>query len=109
MRVYVGTSGYNYPEWRGHFYPEKHPTKAMFAFYATKFRAVEINYTFYQSPTEKTIDGWRAQAPEGFRYALKAPQRITHFKRLVDCGEPLGYFAERARDLGPYRGLQVLR
>lgn len=104
MRVHVGTSGYNYPEWRGHFYPQKLPASAMFRFYAERFGTVEINYTFYQTPTEKTIDGWRTQAPERFTYALKAPRRITHLKRLVDCAEPLRDFTQRARDLGPFRG-----
>lgn len=104
MRVFVGTSGYNYPEWRGHFYPEKLPAKEMFGFYAGVFRSVEINYTFYQTPTAKTIEGWRTQAPDGFTYALKAPRRITHLKRLVDCAEPLGYFTDRARDLGSHLG-----
>jgi uncharacterized protein YecE (DUF72 family) len=104
MRVHVGTSGYNYPEWRGHFYPEKLPAKDMFAFYATRFRTVEINYSFYQTPTPKTIDGWRLQAPDRFTYALKAPRRITHLKRLVECGEPLTYFCDRARELDGHLG-----
>lgn len=104
MRVHVGTSGYNYPEWRGHFYPEKHPAKEMFAYYSGIFRSVEINFTFYQNPTEKTVAGWREQAPEGFVYALKAPRRITHLKRLVDCAEPLQFFWVRAVALRPFLG-----
>jgi uncharacterized protein YecE (DUF72 family) len=104
MRVHVGTSGYNYPEWRGHFYPEKHPAKQMFAFYAAHFRSVEINYTFYRMPTAKTTEAWLAQAPPGFTYTLKAPKRITHEKRLVDCGETVRVFCESARVLGPHLG-----
>ena len=104
MRVHVGTSGYNYPEWRGHFYPEKWPAKEMFAFYAQAFRSVEINFTFYQNPTEKTVDGWRDQAPPGFIYALKAPRRITHLKRLVECAEPLAFFWDRVTALRPHLG-----
>lgn len=104
MRVYVGTSGYNYPEWRGHFYPEKHPAKGMFRFYAERFRSVEINYTFYRMPTMATIEAWRAQAPDGFSYALKAPKRVTHDKRLLDCVDPLSVFCEHARALGPHLG-----
>ena len=64
MHVYVGTSGYNYPEWRGSFYPEKFSTDKMLAYYAERFRTVEINYTFYRMPTEKLLAGWAAGTPE---------------------------------------------
>ena len=102
MDVAVGTSGYNYPEWKGTFYPEKIPASKMFAYYAERFRTVEINYTFYRMPTPKLTEGWRAQAPEGFRYTLKAPKRITHDKRLVDCEDAMAMFIESARGLGPH-------
>ena len=104
MRVHVGTSGYDYPEWKGSFYPEDLPATRMFAFYADRFATVEINYTFYRMPTPKTTEGWRAQAPEGFRYVLKAPKRITHIQRLADCAEDLAFFCESARGLGPHLG-----
>lgn len=104
MRVHVGTSGYNYPEWRGTFYPEDLPAGRMFEWYAARFRTVEINYTFYRMPTTKTTSAWHDQAPEGFRYALKAPRRITHEKRLKDCADSVGFFAEAARVLGPHLG-----
>jgi uncharacterized protein YecE (DUF72 family) len=104
MRVYIGTSGYNYPEWRGTFYPEGFPAKQMFGFYSERFSSVEINYTFYRMPTAKTTEGWRSQAPEGFAYALKASRRITHDRRLKDCAESLQYFCEAARGLGPHLG-----
>jgi uncharacterized protein YecE (DUF72 family) len=104
MRVHVGTSGYNYPEWRGHFYPDDLPAKKMFAFYAERFGTVEINYTFYRMPTPKTTEGWRAQAPDGFRYVLKAPRRITHDARLKDCAENVQFFCDAARGLGAHLG-----
>ena len=104
MRVHVGTSGYNYPEWRGHFYPEELPAKEMFGFYAKVFRTVEINYTFYRMPTTKTTAGWLEQAPDGFTYALKAPQRITHIQRLKDAGENVTFFCDSARVLGAHLG-----
>jgi len=104
MRVYVGTSGYNYTEWRGTFYPDGLSAKKMFGYYSERFSAVEINYSFYRVPTTKTAENWRAQAPEGFRYALKTPRRITHDRRLQDCEETLGYFCESARLLGPHLG-----
>lgn len=100
MRIHVGTSGYNYPEWKGTFYPEKLPASKMFAFYAERFRTVEINYTFYRMPTLKNADDWRAQAPDRFTYTLKTPKRISHDKRLVDCAEPMTRFVECAHALG---------
>ena len=104
MRVHVGTSGYNYPEWRGTFYPDDCPAKAMFGFYAGRFATVEINYTFYRMPTPKTTAAWLAQAPPGFRYALKAPQQITHVRRLKDAQDAVGFFCDSARVLGPHLG-----
>jgi uncharacterized protein YecE (DUF72 family) len=100
----VGTSGYNYPEWRGTFYPQDHPAKEMFAFYATKFRTVEINYTFYRMPTQKTTSAWLAQAPDGFTYALKAPQRLTHIKRLMNCEDDVKFLCDAALVLGAHLG-----
>ena len=104
MRIHVGTSGYNYPEWRGTFYPADLPAKQMFGYYAKRFRTVEINYTFYRMPTAKTTEGWQAQASEGFTYALKAPRRITHDRRLAGAGELLDFFCQSARGLGPHLG-----
>ncbi|HSF06126.1 MAG TPA: DUF72 domain-containing protein [Methylomirabilota bacterium] len=100
MRAWVGTSGYNYPEWRGSFYPADLPAARMLAFYAERFAVVEINATFYRMPTAKTLAGWAAATPPGFRFALKAPQRITHFARLRDVDEPVRYLCDAARTLG---------
>jgi uncharacterized protein YecE (DUF72 family) len=102
MDIAVGTSGYNYPEWKGTFYPDPFPASKMFAYYAERFRTVEINYTFYRMPTPKLTEGWREQAPEGFRYTLKAPKRITHEKRLVGCEDAMAMFADSAGRLGPH-------
>jgi uncharacterized protein YecE (DUF72 family) len=104
MAIRIGTSGYNYPEWRGSFYPEKFPASKMLPYYAGRFATVEINYTFYRMPSPRTIAGWDAETPAGFTFALKAPQRITHFARLRNVDEPLGYFLEIARGLGPKLG-----
>ena len=91
-RIWIGTSGYNYPEWRGSFYPEKMKPAGMLPFYAAAFDSVEINYTFYRMPNAKTIEGWAAATPEDFRFVLKAPKRITHEKRLKDFGDTLAVF-----------------
>jgi len=99
LAIRIGTSGYNYPGWRGSFYPEKFPTSKMLPYYADRFATVEVNYTFYRMPSAKTIAGWDAETPAGFCFALKAPQRITHFARLRDVDEPLRYFLDTARGL----------
>ena len=104
MNVHVGTSGYNYAEWKGSFYPKDMTPRRMLPYYAERFGTVEINATFYRMPVAKTLAGWDAATPERFVLALKAPQRITHFKRLRDVGEPLGDFGEIARTLGPKLG-----
>ena len=98
--VFVGTSGYNYPEWRGTFYPEKFSTDKMLAYYAERFPTVEINYTFYRMPTEKLLSGWAAGTPESFSFTLKAPRRITHDAKLQRCEELLEVFCRTARTLG---------
>src|SRR5262245_32197068 len=102
MRVHVGTSGYNYPEWRGTFYPSDLPAKAMFDFYAARFHTVEINATFYRMPTRKLAEGWHDKAPDGFSYTLKAPRRITHDTRLKDCKDSVDFFVDSARGLGDH-------
>ena len=104
MAVRVGTSGYNYPEWRGSFYPAGFPTARMLPYYAERFDTVEINYTFYRMPSPKTVAGWAEETPAGFTFALKASRRITHDARLRDVAEPLRYFLDVARGLGPKLG-----
>ena len=101
--ILVGTSGYNYPEWKGSFYPADLPASKMLPYYASKFPTVEINYTFYRMPTPKLIAGWRAQVPPSFRFTLKAPKRITHDKRLRagEVAESVNGFVTAASELGP--------
>jgi uncharacterized protein YecE (DUF72 family) len=103
-RFLVGTSGYNYPEWKGAFYPSDLAASKMLPYYAERFPSVEINYTFYRLPNSKTVNGWAAATPDGFRFALKASQRITHFQRLRDVEEPVRFFCNMARLLGPKLG-----
>ena len=92
MKFHVGTSGYEYKEWKGIFYPEKISPRAMLRFYGERLDAVEINYTFYHMPTERIISPWAEQVPDGFVFAFKAPQVITHLKQLRDVGEETDYF-----------------
>ena len=107
--LYVGTSGFAYPEWKGSFYPADLPQARMLAHYATLLGSVEINYTFRRLPTEKVLEGWRAQTPEGFRLTLKAPQRITHVKRLVDVGDEVDELVRRSVGLGNRLGVLLFK
>ena len=104
MEVRVGTSGWNYPEWKGSFYPETIKPAAMLPFYAGRFSTVEVNNTFYRMPTATVVEGWAAAVPPAFTFVLKAPQRITHFARLRDVDEPLRFFCDTARLLGARLG-----
>lgn len=103
MRLWIGTSGYSYAEWKGAFYPADLPAKKMFGFYSERFATVEINATFYRMPTDKLIAGWVEAAPEGFRYTLKAPKMFTYSKKLLDVAQPLDFFLGRAKKLGEKR------
>ncbi len=104
MRLHVGTSGYNFPEWKGTFYPAKIKPPEMLPYYAGRLSTVEINYTFYRMPTAKTVAGWNAAVPDGFTFVLKTPQRITHIARLRDVDDSLRFFTETLRPLGPKLG-----
>lgn len=91
MKIQVGTSGYGYKEWKGIFYPEKISPHEMLHFYGERFNTVEINYTFYHMPTVAGLTSWAEQVPDDFTFALKAPQVITHFKLLKNCGDETKY------------------
>ena len=104
MNFYVGTSGYSYTKWKGSFYPAKMSTKEMLGFYAARFRSVEINNTFYRPPAASVLEGWAGQVPASFRFVLKAPQEITHFRRLTNVVEFVSSFLEAAGTLGKRLG-----
>ena len=104
VRVLAGTSGFSYKEWKGSFYPEDLPAEDMLRFYAQRLPAVEINNTFYRMPKAGLLAGWAEQVPDGFRFVLKASQRITHFKRLKEASEEVGYFLRVAETLGDRLG-----
>ena len=92
MEKFIGCSGWSYPDWKGVVYPESLPASKWFSHYATLVGTVEVNYTFYHFPKEKTIVNWEERAPKGFIYTLKAPRLITHIKRFSDCKKLLDDF-----------------
>ena len=109
MRYLIGTSGYNYPEWRGSFYPEKFPTAKMLAYYAERFNTVEVNYTFYRIPTPALLEGWAKGTPDGFTFTLKAPRRITHDSKLQRVEDLTQTFCRTAATLGPKLGVLLFQ
>lgn len=103
-RVFIGTSGYAYPHWRGPFYPERLPQREWLGFYADHFETVELNNPFYRLPKAKTFRSWRAAVPKGFVFSVKASRYITHVKKLAAPAQPLRLLLGRARALGPALG-----
>ena len=104
MKLWVGTSGYSYKEWLGNFYPERLAAKEMLRFYTSRLPAVEINNTFYRLPKESVLLSWAEQAPADFRFVLKAPQKITHVKRLKDAEAEVEYLFRVGKALGSNAG-----
>ena len=104
-QIYVGTSGFSYPHWRGKFYPEKLPTKSWLSFYSEHFFTVELNSPFYRLPERKTFVGWRKKTPKPFIFSVKMNRFVTHVKRLEDVKEPIDRFFDAveglAEKLGP--------
>lgn len=103
--LWVGTSGYVYPHWRrGEFYPQGLRQRDELAFYAERFRTLELNNPFYRLPEPETFDRWRDTVPDGFVFAVKASRYITHIKRIRDAADPLELFLGRASRLGSKLG-----
>ncbi|MFA6170285.1 MAG: DUF72 domain-containing protein [Candidatus Margulisiibacteriota bacterium] len=104
MNYYIGTSGYGYKEWQGNFYPEKISAGKRLSFYASRLMTVEINNTFYRMPTINVVEAWADQVPAGFIFAVKAPQMITHIKRLQNVSKEARYFFTIVSVLGKKLG-----
>jgi uncharacterized protein YecE (DUF72 family) len=106
MTLLAGASGYSFKEWKGHFYPEAIKPDAMLAWYAARLPTVEINHSFYRMPQASVLENWAGSTPEGFRFAIKAPRRITHLARLKPetAAEPLEYLYRALAALGAKRG-----
>jgi len=88
----IGCSGFHYKEWKGIFYPESLPQKEWFKFYAEKFNTLELNVTFYRFPALSFLETWYNTAPDNFRFAVKVPRLITHYKKFTDCSRLIDDF-----------------
>lgn len=109
MPLYAGTSGWQYQDWRGAFYPEKLPASKWLEEYATQFPTVENNGTFYRLAAPETFAAWRQRTPAGFLMAVKASRYLTHVRRLRDPAEPVGRLLTAAIGLGDRLGPVLLQ
>jgi uncharacterized protein YecE (DUF72 family) len=108
MGIYVGTSGWAYSSWKPDFYPAKLPSKKFLEYYGTQLNSVEVNYTFRQLPSGAMLEGWLAATSPRFALSFKAPQRITHFARLKDCGQLLDAFYKSLAPVQSAKRLGIL-
>jgi uncharacterized protein YecE (DUF72 family) len=107
--IWIGTSGFQYPEWKGSFYPEKISAVKMLPYYSERFSTTEINYTFNKIPTVKALDNWMSATPENFRFSLKAPKLITHIKKLQNADAILKEFWKAAKRLNRKLGVVLFQ
>ena len=109
MKLYVGTSGFSYKEWKGGFYPQQISASEMLSYYASRLPAVELNNTYYRLPQRSAVENWRTQVPEDFRFSVKAPRTITLFRRLKDAAEPTKRLLETVSVLEDRLGAVLFR
>lgn len=109
MPVHIGTSGWQYRDWKGAFYPSRLPQRLWLEHYAQAFATVEVNATFYRLPKPDAVDSWRRATPEDFVAALKVSRYLTHVRRLRDPADPVYRFLGVARRLGRKLGPLLLQ
>jgi len=109
MTLLVGTSGWQYRDWRGGLYPDGLPQRAWLGHYAERFATVEVNNAFYRLPERPTFERWREQTPDGFVVAVKVSRYLTHVRRLRDPAEPVARLVDRAAGLGDRLGPYLLQ
>jgi uncharacterized protein YecE (DUF72 family) len=109
LPLFVGTSGWQYRDWRAAFYPKNVPVSRWLEEYATRFPTVENNGTFYRLPAPDTFAAWRARTPDGFLMAVKASRYLTHVRRLRDPAEPVNRLLRAATELGDRLGPVLLQ
>jgi uncharacterized protein YecE (DUF72 family) len=109
MQLWIGTSGFQYPEWKGKFYPATLPASRMLPYYAERFASTESNYSFRQIPSLKTLEKWAAATPERFKFSFKAPQKITHFAKLRGCEDTVRFFHDTVATMGAKLGATLFQ
>src|SRR5688572_14942098 len=107
--IRIGTSGYQYPEWKGKFYPAGFSTGKMLPYYAEHFCTTEINYSFYRIPAEKSLTAWSAAVPDDFRFSFKAPKQISHVQALINVDETFQRFIAAIELMGGKLGAVLVQ
>jgi uncharacterized protein YecE (DUF72 family) len=107
--IRLGTSAFTAAGWPGTFYPEGLPAKDQLSYYATKFDTVELDTTYYRTPSSNAVQGWADKTPKGFLFAAKVPSEITHEKVLVDCEQEFKTFVTTMELLGDKLGPMLLQ
>jgi uncharacterized protein YecE (DUF72 family) len=107
--ILLGTQGWNYEGWAGSFYPRGVSSKETLSLYSKIFDTVEIDSTFYATPSENSVRGWKTRTPAGFVFSVKLPSEITHKNRLKDSQAPLKHFLDRIRLLGDKLGCVLIQ
>lgn len=109
MELWAGTSGWQYRDWRGAFYPAQLPVRGWLEHYATAFATVEVNAAFYRLPQRSVFEAWRERTPAGFTFTVKASRFLTHVRRLREPGEPVARLMDRVAGLGEKAGPVLLQ
>jgi uncharacterized protein YecE (DUF72 family) len=109
MKVFIGTSGWEYDDWRGNFYPESLAKGKWLEYYGEKFNTVEVNSTFYRLPTAEAVTGWHDESPTEFKISLKASRYITHMKKLLEPSKPVKKFLRLAGRLEDKIGILLFQ
>ena len=110
MPAFIGTSGFSYKEWKGHFYPEKIKANEMLSYYSRQLSGVEVNNTFYRLPRKSVLENWRESVPQSFRFAVKVSRRITHFRKLKpESASETAYLLDNVAALGPNLGVLLFQ
>ncbi len=108
-RLFLGSAGWSYDDWDGNFYPANLAARDRLAYYATQFRSVEIDSTFYGCPARSTVQAWYQRTPDDFMFAAKFPRTITHDARLINCADETYRFIETMSELGEKLGPLLLQ
>lgn len=104
MTIRIGTSGWSYPHWGGHFYPAEQSRSRWLQYYARHFDTVEVNRSFYRLPEKRVFDGWRKQTPPAFTFSVKASRYTTHMKKLRDPQDTLPLLLDAVTGLRDKQG-----
>jgi uncharacterized protein YecE (DUF72 family) len=107
--IRLGTQGWNYDAWLGAFYPTGTKAPDYLGVYSRAFSTVEIDSTFYAVPSVRSVRSWGNKVPDGFKFALKLPQEITHDNRLRESGDLTNLFLDRARELDDKLGIVLIQ